>query len=133
VFDEDTKSLFTPIAQFLQQRAVEGKHPYKKSKEQEANWKLNFGEEPMEVSNAIQYFQILSLTLKAKKIQDQAKAWLAENVYDKEDLDILNMTDEETGNNLMHITGCAYSDDFVKLTKDKTQPAMNTELKRMLR
>jgi len=37
-----------------------------------------------------------------------------------------------TGNNLLHITECAFADDFEKLTKEKTKDALKIELKRML-
>jgi len=43
------------------------------------------------------------------------------------------MIDEGTGNNLLHICECAPGAYFMKLTKEKTKPAIDKEMKRMIR
>lgn len=43
------------------------------------------------------------------------------------------MTDKISGNNLLHITECAFGDHFKDLTQDKEKATFMTELKRMLR
>lgn len=103
--------LCTPIFSYFKRCKDDIKLENDKVTMKEEHWQKFFGNEPFALTEPIEYFELFNGIFDSKKdIANKVKAYLKQSIT--EPIDHIFAMKDKNQNNLLHVTGAVFSDNF---------------------